>query len=109
MWVVENSSRFNLKGLLTVISEFGMRSMNDHAIRYPYWENVARGWEDVLAFILVLQILNLLIPAIIITVTLITMWKRKEWTWRDVRHFLMACKEKLADRFHSEKNKWKYF
>ena len=109
MWVVENSSRFNLKGLLTVISEFGMRSMNDHAIRYPYWENVARGWEDVLAFILVLQILSLLIPAIIISVTLVTMWKRKEWTWRDVGHFLIACKEKLADRFHSEKNKWKYF
>lgn len=109
MWVVENSARFHLKGLLTVISEFGMRSMNARAIQYPYWENVARGWEDVFAVILVLQILLLLCPSVIVVSALILSWKRRQWTWKDAGHFLLECKDRAADRFHSEKSKWKYF
>lgn len=109
MWVVENSDRYGLEALLTVISEFGTRSMNAHAIRYPYWENIARGWEDVLAIVLVLQILCLLIPGTIIAVTVVVLWKRKKWTWRDLWLLLVAVKDKIAGRFHKEKNKWKYF
>ncbi len=109
MWVVENSSRFGMKSLLAVISEFGLRSMNDHAIHYPYWENVARGWEDVLALVLVLQILFLLIPAVIGIAVLIILWKRKQWTWRTVWQFGVDCKDRAAERYRGEKNKWKYF
>ena len=109
MWVVENSSRFGIEKLLTVISEFGMRSMNDYAIHFPYWENVARGWEDVFALVLMLQILFLLVPAVIVTVTLIILWKRKRWNWRTVWQFLTGCRDKAAERFRREKNKWKYF
>lgn len=109
MWVVDNSSRFRMKALFQVIAEFGLRSMNDYAIRYPYWENVARAWEDVLALVLVLQILFLSIPAVIVTVTLILLWKRKQWTWRTVWQFFLDVKEKWSERFRKEKNKWKYF
>ena len=109
MWVVENSSRFGIEGLLTVIAEFGTRSMNARAIQYPYWENIARGWEDVLAIIFVLQILFLLIPLVIMITVLVIAWKRKQWTWKDVGRFFLECRDRISDRFHSEKNKWKYF
>ena len=109
MWVLENSNRYGLKGLLTVISEFGVRSMNSQAIQYPYWENAARGWEDVLAVVLVLQAVTLLIPSVIVIVTLTLLWKRKQWTWKDVWHFLIDWKDKIAEKFRGEKNKWKYF
>lgn len=109
MWVVENSARFGLEGLLTVIAEFGTRSMNARAIQYPYWENVARGWEDVLAIVLVLQILFLLVPSLIVVTFLILSWKRRQWTWRDVGNVLIGCKDKALDKFHKEKSKWKYF
>ncbi|NLL77945.1 MAG: ABC transporter permease [Clostridiales bacterium] len=109
MQVVENSARYGFKSLFTVISEFGTRSMNSYAIGYPYWENVARGWEDIFAIILILQILFLFIPACIIIITLIILWKRKEWTWRDVWRALQTWKDNVANRFHKEKNKWKYF
>lgn len=109
MWVVENSARFGLEGLLTVIAEFGTRSMNARAIQYPYWENVARGWEDVFAVVLILQILLLLIPSVIVVAALIVLWKRKQWTWKDVGAFLVECKDRISDKFHSEKSKWKYF
>lgn len=109
MWVIENSERYSLKSLLTVIAEFGTRSMNAHAIRYPYWENAARGWEDIFAAILILQILSLLIPSVIVVITVILLWKRKQWTWRDVLRFLENRKDKIAERFRSEKNKWEHF
>lgn len=109
MWVVENSARFGLEGLLTVIAEFGTRSMNARAIQYPYWENVARGWEDVLAIVLVLQILFLLVPFLIVVTFLVLSWKRKQWTWRDVGNVFIGCKDKALDKFHKEKSKWKYF
>lgn len=109
MWVVENSARFGLEGLLTVIAEFGTRSMNARAIQYPYWENVARGWEDVLAIVLILQMLFLLIPFFIVVTFLILSWKRRQWTWKDVGNVLAECRDRIMDKFHREKNKWKYF
>lgn len=109
MWVIENSARYDLKGLLTVISEFGTRSMNAHAIRYPYWENAARGWEDVFAVLLVVQIITLLIPAIIGITVIIILWKHRQWTLKDVGHLLIRVKDRIVEKFRGEKNKWKYF
>ena len=109
MWVVDNSERYGFKSLFTVISEFGTRSMNAYAIKYPYWENVARGWEDILAFVLILQILFLLIPAIIGIVTVIVLWKRKQWTWVDVKNAIVDRKDNVVEKFRNEKGKWKYF
>lgn len=109
MWVVENTIRYEWENLLTVIAEFGIRSMNTYPIRYPYWENTARAWEDVLALVLLLQTLFLLIPSIIIVVVLWVAWKHKTWTWKDAGKFLLRCKDKVSERFRDEKNKWKYF
>ena len=109
MWVVENSSRYGWENLLTVLSEFGVRSMNTYPIRYPYWENVARGFEDVLALVFVLQILALLIPTVIVVVSVTVMWKRRQWTWKDVGSLLVAGKDKVSERFRAEKDKWKHF
>lgn len=109
MQVIDNSERYGLKALFTVISEFGTRSMTSHAIRYPYWENVARGWEDVMAVILVLQILFLLVPAVIVMISGVILWKRKNWTWKDIVHLLETAKDTLANKLHREKSKWKDF
>ena len=100
---------FGIEGLLTVIAEFGTRSMNARAIQYPYWENVARGWEDVLAIVLILQIIFLMIPLVIIVTVLTIAWKRKQWTWKDVGHFFVKCWEKVSDKFHSEKTNGNIF
>lgn len=109
MWVVENTSRYGMKNLLTVLADFGTRSMQAYAIQYPYWENVARGWEDVLALILVLQMLCLFIPAGIGISVLMIGWKRRQWTLQEVYGLIVTCKEKVVQRLTAEKSKWKYF
>lgn len=66
MIVVENSTRYSLEAMIPVVLDFGIRSMQNSAVTFPYWENIARGHEDVRALVLVLQSILLLIPSVII-------------------------------------------
>lgn len=66
MMVVENSARFSAEALIPVILDFGIRSMQLSAIRYPYWENIARGYEDICAALLLLEVICLVIPFVLV-------------------------------------------
>lgn len=87
MELVENTTRFGLLPLLQIIGDFGMRSMNGKAIIYPYWENIARGYEDILAFILVFRILLILYPMVILVIFLVYLWKHRTWRFKDIKDF----------------------
>lgn len=84
MEVVENSGRFNLIERLKLILEFGTRSMNGKAIIYPYWENVARGYEDILSLLTLISLIFLLYPTVLMLVWLSVWWKHKTWTVKSV-------------------------
>lgn len=81
--VVENTSRYSLVSRLKLIPEFGTRSMNGKAIIYPYWENIARGYEDILAVIMFFEALFLAYALILGLVFFGIWWKHKGWTLRD--------------------------
>jgi len=70
--IVENTTRYGLKHLLSVIGDFGERSMRHNGVIYPYWENAVRMTEDWLALLLVLMILLLACPVIALTVAVIS-------------------------------------
>ena len=106
--VVENTTRFALLGRLKVLASFGTRSMSSKAIIYPYWENIARGYEDILALITVFMLLAFLYPAVLLMIAVILAWRHKTWT---VAGVFRICKDKW-ERFlerrrmqHKEKKK----
>lgn len=68
---VENSARYGLKNLLTVVAGFGVRSMRQNGVIYPYWENAVRLTEDWLALLLVLGVVLTLCPTVTLTVEMI--------------------------------------
>lgn len=82
--VLENTSRYSLLNRFKVLLAFGTRSMNGKAIIYPYWENIARGYEDIITLISVFMLLFLFYPVIVLLVCFIKWWKHKGWTLRDV-------------------------
>ena len=84
MEIVENTSRYSLLNRLKMLLNFGTRSMNGKAIIYPYWENLARGYEDIIALLTVFMILLLLYPVITILWIFIHWWRHKGWTLKDV-------------------------
>lgn len=82
MMVIDNTERFNLEALFRVIMDFGLRSMQSDTIRFPYWENYARGIEDILAVMLIAQGVFLLIPIIILVIVGVIAYRRKTWEWK---------------------------
>lgn len=84
--ILENTSRYSLLSRLKTIAAFGTRSMNGKAIIYPYWENIARGYEDIIALLTVFMILFLLYPVVLIVVIFCIWWKHKGWTLTDAWH-----------------------
>lgn len=105
--VIENSSRYSFINRMKVLSEFGTRSMNGKAIIYPYWENIARGYEDIIGLITVYALLFLIYPVAVIGLTVILWWRHREWTWKDVWHYLREKAGQLAEK--SRQNGFKPF
>ncbi len=96
--ILENTSRYSLKKRMEVVMDFGLRSMNGKAIIYPYWENVARGYEDIIALLTFLSMLFLLYPVLLILVVLVILWRHKTWTAKSVFLFLQDKAERGMDR-----------
>lgn len=109
MLVVENSSRYSIEAMIPVVLDFGIRSMQNSAVHFPYWENIARGCEDIRAVVLIIQFILLLIPAVIILIALIIKWKNRKYTMKDIWLYLMDKKDRAMEKARAEKNKWEHF
>ncbi len=109
MLVVENSSRYSLEAMIPVALDFGTRSMQNAALHLPYWENIARGYEDVKAVVLLFQFILLLIPGIILFAAGIIKWKNRKYTLKDIWMILMDKKDRALEKARAEKNKWEHF
>lgn len=84
MVLVENTTRFSFWSKLMRIKEFGTRSMSSKAVIFPYWENVARGYEDILGAMLFIMLILFLYPTILVTIWVWKKWKARTWTAKDV-------------------------
>ncbi|MCH5269472.1 MAG: ABC transporter permease [Lachnospiraceae bacterium] len=97
--IVENTTRYGLLARLKLLAQFPTRSMSSKAIIYPYWENIARGYEDILTLLLVLTLLFILYPAILLIILIVRAWKHKTWTvagvWHKVKDKIERLREKL--------------
>lgn len=105
MVVVENSTRYSLAGLIPIILDFGKRSMQNTAVRFPYWENIARGYEDIRALFLLLQFILLLIPIILLVIWIIIKWKHRTFTGKDVWNSILDFKDKSVQYVVMKKKK----
>ena len=102
--VVENTSRYELIPLFKQLAQFGTRSMSSKAIIYPYWENIARGYEDILMLLLLIAVLFFLYPTVLLVVALRCAWKRRTWTAKSLWHKFTDKVERLREK-HWAKSK----
>lgn len=108
--VVDNTDRFTFFKLLEVSLSFGLRSMWDKPIFYPYWENVARGYEDVLSLICLIRLICLVVCVLLLSALIIIAYRNKKWTIEgllayaaDKKYEIEARqKERLTDKNDSE-------
>lgn len=105
--VVENSTRYDLLKRFQVMGGFGTRSMNGKAIIYPYWENIARGYEDIIALITLFAVLFLLYPLVLLIIFIIICWKKKTWTVKGIYLFLLDKWERKREAMWDRKQRKK--
>ncbi|MCI9336618.1 MAG: ABC transporter permease [Lachnospiraceae bacterium] len=105
--VVENTSRYSLLSRLKLIGEFGTRSMNGKAIIYPYWENIARGYADILMVLTLFGILFLAYPVGLGIVFFCIWWRHKGWTMKDVWHRAKDFGERRVEKLREKRIKSK--
>ena len=102
--IVENSRRYSLLNRIKTILAFGTRSMNGKAIIYPYWENLARGYEDIIALLTVVMLLLLLYPVVTVIWCFVHWWRHKGWTLKDVWHTGKDKAERAVERRREKKH-----
>lgn len=109
MQLVENTKRYSYVSLIKVIGDFGIRSMNQKAIVYPYWENVARGYEDILAMILFFEGIFLIIPVGIISAYVGYRFKHRTWNTKIIVEKITLLKEKVVQMHMNASHKNELF
>lgn len=92
---VENSERFTIPGIWSVIKSFGTRSMNTAAVIYPYWENAARFIEDLMALVMIPAFLLLIVPVIAL---IMAIRKAGKAAAKGFRVGLPALADKVSER-----------
>lgn len=102
--VLENTTRFKLWKRFEVIKSFGTRSMNGKSIIYPYWENVARGYEDIVGTITVFVILFLWYPLLLVMICFIGYWRHKDWTFKSIWIKMVDVVERFRERHYKRKH-----
>ena len=82
--IIDNTDRFSLSALFNIIRSFDVRSMQRQAIYYPYWENIARGYEDILARILLIRLISVIICIVIFVYMVIDLYRNKKITISEI-------------------------
>lgn len=101
MWKIP--PEYSLLNRLKVLGSFGKRSMNGKAIIYPYWENLARGYEDIIALETLFAALFLLYPTVLLVILIVTLWRHKTWTLKSVYLTLSDKAERKAEAIREDK------
>lgn len=96
--VIENTGRFHWVNLLKNVKNFGTRGMNGKGIVFPYWENLARGYEDYLTPVSVIGCLLFLYPCGLLIYFIRRMWKKRTFRKEDVRDFAEGLIEDYRER-----------
>ena len=97
--IVDNTARFDTWRLALMIAQPGLRSMQSISIRYPYWENVARAWEDIMIPFAFLELFMRFSPFLFLLFLLLWYATHRSWTMGGV---IQNFREKIYDR-QSEK------
>ena len=103
--VIDNTERFSVFSLLAVLRNFFTRSMWNKAIYYPYWENAARGYEDILALILLVRLICLLQLILTLVIFTVNSYRHKKWTARGIIQYLSDKKYDLEVEYKRKKEK----
>jgi len=78
--VVDNTNRFKERSLIGDLRDFALLGMRTQAVRYPYWENFALGWETIFAALFLAECLLIILAVILLLLLLVHWYRHRGWT-----------------------------
>ena len=78
--VVDNTNRFTERSLLADLRDFALLGMRTQPVRYPYWENIAMGWETIFAALLLAECLLVILTVILLLLLVVHWYRHRGWT-----------------------------
>lgn len=74
--IVKTDDRYSVTSLVKLLKNYGKRSMKTNGVIYPYWENVARGREDMCVYALLAEIIIAVICIVYVVIKLVKLLRR---------------------------------
>ena len=109
MELVKNTSRFSVPNLYRILKSSSFRSMHITDIVYPYYENVARAYEDILSGFLLVEGICLFIIVVLAVIFIVVRWKNRKIRWPQIKDKFERMVEKARMSGKKEKTKWEHF
>ena len=101
--VVDNTNRFTERSLINDLGSFALLGMRTQPVRYPYWENVAMGWETIFAALFLAECLLIILTVILLIILLVHWYRHRGWTVASgLRSFGDSIYEKQSRRRYPE-------
>ena len=101
--VVENTGRYSLKNLFSIMKDFAARVIASNGISYPYWENAARYTENKASMLIFAAIMLLILPNLAFIVFTI---KNIIWTHDKIHSELIPkAQENIEERIRVRQRK----
>ena len=107
--VVENSARFLPEALRKNLGGGYTRGMQVQPYVFPYWENIAIGYGNVMAILWLFQVILTIAASGIPLVLLVRSFRRRTWTLGGILKDLSDRKYDLESRMKYGKKKWENF
>ncbi len=82
--VMDSRMRFSFGPLISIFKAFPARSMQLTEFSYPYWENIARGWEDILAMVVMAELILYVIAFLLLVWIVVSWYNNRTWKTRDI-------------------------
>lgn len=110
MQTISNTTRFETDNLINVWKERKYRSMHSDTTYYPYYENVARAYEDILAKVMVVIFVCLVVDSVILIIFVHYFWiNRKSLRLPVIKDKIERRIEAMRSKGKATKDKWKDF
>jgi hypothetical protein len=107
--VVDNTARFENGNLFNLLTKFNTRGMQTKPVIYPYWENNARAYENILAVVFLIQIICAVIAFIMVAIIVVQAYRHRKWTVGMLVQKFVDWKYDVESNLKYHNEKWKYF
>lgn len=95
--IVNNTTRYRFGNRVMRLGGFFTQTMNTKLISYPYWENRARGYEQIGEMLTLIQLMLLVYPVFCLICLIIKLVSERH----TVARFVKEKKESLVKKYHA--------